>query len=222
MPTVPEAHMCSVRALSALGRMPKASAAIEAMWLWNAVRSGMTVPTTRPSRCRGRSPGSESKQALPASQMRSRYDARRTPNFETPAPTRATRLMAAPSGDGSSREDLPAIPVEVTPDDQPEDFRGAAPGQEEAGVAEIALHRVLGGQAIGGEDAGGLVGDAHGRLGGEELDHGGLPGHRPAPVDGPGRLIGHEGGRLQRGHDVGQLEGDGLVLHDRLTEGHPL
>src|SRR5919106_4619300 len=94
MPTVPDAHMCSVRALSALGLMPSASAASEEMWLWNAVRSGMTEPTTRPSRSFGLTAGTESKQALPASQMRSRYDALRTPNFETPAPTSATFLMA--------------------------------------------------------------------------------------------------------------------------------
>src|SRR5918995_1470066 len=94
MPAVPDAHMCSVRALSALGLMPSASAASEEMWLWNAVRSGMTEPTTRPSRSFGLTAGTESKQALPASQMRSRYDALRTPNFETPAPTSATFLMA--------------------------------------------------------------------------------------------------------------------------------
>ena len=86
--------MCSVRALSAVGRMPSASAAIEAMWLWNAVRSGMTEPTTSPSRSRGFTPGTESKHALPASQIRSRYEALRTPNFDTPAPTSATFLMA--------------------------------------------------------------------------------------------------------------------------------
>ena len=32
-PTVPEAHMCSVRAESRLGLMPRASAAIDEMWL---------------------------------------------------------------------------------------------------------------------------------------------------------------------------------------------
>ena len=64
--------MCSVRADSRLGLMPSASAAIEEMWLWKAVRSGMTEPTTRPSTSAGMSPGTESKQALPASQIRSR------------------------------------------------------------------------------------------------------------------------------------------------------
>src|SRR5712691_1788017 len=97
MPTVPDAHMCSVRALRALGRMPSASAAIDEMWLWNAVRSGITLPTTMPSTSRGFTPGTESKQALPASQIRSRYVALRTPNFVTPAPTSATFLMALPS-----------------------------------------------------------------------------------------------------------------------------
>src|SRR5215472_12117938 len=96
MPTVPDAHMCSVRALSALGLIPSASAAIDEMWLWNAVRSGITDPTTRPSTSRGARPGTESKQALPASQIRSRYVALRTPNFETPAPTTATRFMGSP------------------------------------------------------------------------------------------------------------------------------
>ena len=72
MPTVPEAHICSVLADSVLGLMPSASAASELIWLWNAVRSGITLPTTRPSRSRGLTAGSESKQALPASQMRSR------------------------------------------------------------------------------------------------------------------------------------------------------
>src|SRR5919109_950696 len=95
IPTVPDAHMCSVRALKALGRMPSASAASDEMWLWNAVRSGITEPTTRPSRSRGFTAGTESKHALPASQMRSRYVAFRTPNFDTPAPTSATFLMAA-------------------------------------------------------------------------------------------------------------------------------
>ena len=64
--------MCSVRALSVLGRMPSASAAIDEMWLWNAVRSGITEPTTRPSRSFGFTAGTESKHALPASQIRSR------------------------------------------------------------------------------------------------------------------------------------------------------
>src|SRR5437867_5645042 len=94
MPTVPDAHMCSVRADSADGLMPSASAASDEMWLWNAVRSGMTEPTTRPSTSFGLTPGTESKHALPASQIRSRYPALRTPNLETPAPTSATLLMA--------------------------------------------------------------------------------------------------------------------------------
>ena len=64
--------MCSVLAESADGLIPSASAAIELMWLWNAVRSGITVPTTRPSRSLGLSAGIESKHALPASQIRSR------------------------------------------------------------------------------------------------------------------------------------------------------
>jgi hypothetical protein len=72
MPTVPEAHMCSVRADRRLGRIPRASATSEAMWLWNAVRSGITVPTTSPSRSVGFTPGRESKHAFPASQTRSR------------------------------------------------------------------------------------------------------------------------------------------------------
>src|SRR2546430_7442727 len=64
MPTVPDAHMCSVRADSADGLMPSASAASDEMWLWNAVRSGMTEPTTRPSTSFGLTPGTESKHAL--------------------------------------------------------------------------------------------------------------------------------------------------------------
>src|SRR5437867_5619703 len=95
MPTVPDAHMCSVRADSADGLMPSASAASDEMWLWKAVRSGITEPTTRPSTSFGLTLGTESKHALPASQIRSRYPALRTPNFETPAPTRATFLMAS-------------------------------------------------------------------------------------------------------------------------------
>ena len=55
-----------------------------------AVRSGITEPTTMPSRSAGRRPGTESKHALPASQMRSRYVALRTPKRVMPAPTRAT------------------------------------------------------------------------------------------------------------------------------------
>src|SRR5690242_17774164 len=54
----------------------------------------MTEPTTSPSTSLGFTPGTESKHALPASQIRSRYDALRTPNFDTPAPTSATFLMA--------------------------------------------------------------------------------------------------------------------------------
>ena len=72
MPTVPEAHMCSVRALKAVGLIPSASAAIDEMWDWNAVRSGITEPTTRPSTSFGLTAGTESKQAFPASQIRSR------------------------------------------------------------------------------------------------------------------------------------------------------
>jgi hypothetical protein len=64
--------MCSVRALSALGLMPRASAAIDEMCDWNAVRSGITEPTTRPSTSFGFTAGIESKHALPASQIRSR------------------------------------------------------------------------------------------------------------------------------------------------------
>jgi hypothetical protein len=72
MPTVPEAHMCSVRALKALGLIPSASAAIDEMWDWNAVRSGITEPTTSPSTSLGFTAGTASKHAFPASQMRSR------------------------------------------------------------------------------------------------------------------------------------------------------
>ena len=64
--------MCSVRAESVLGVMPRASAASALMWLWNAVRSGITLPTTSPSRSLGLSAGVESKHAFPASQIRSR------------------------------------------------------------------------------------------------------------------------------------------------------
>src|SRR5919201_10723 len=87
--------MCSVRADSRVGLMPSASAASDETWLWNAVRSGITEPTTSPSTSAGLRAGTESKQALPASQIRSRYVAFRTPNFDTPAPTSATFLMAA-------------------------------------------------------------------------------------------------------------------------------
>ena len=41
----------------------------------------------------GFTPGTKSKHALPASQMRSRYVPLRTPNFDTPAPTSAAFLM---------------------------------------------------------------------------------------------------------------------------------
>ena len=64
--------MCSVRALSALGLIPSASAASDEIWDWKAVRSGITEPTTRPSTSFGFTPGIESKHTLPASQMRSR------------------------------------------------------------------------------------------------------------------------------------------------------
>ena len=64
--------MCSVRALSVLGRMPSASAASEEIWLWKAVRSGITEPTTSPSRSLGLTLGTESKHAFPASQIKSR------------------------------------------------------------------------------------------------------------------------------------------------------
>jgi hypothetical protein len=100
--------MCSVRALSVLGRMPSASAVNDEMWLWNAVRSGITDPTTSPSRSFGFTAGTESKQALPASQMRSRYEALRTPNLVTPAPTSATRFMAALPGAAARRARGPA------------------------------------------------------------------------------------------------------------------
>src|SRR5438552_13870862 len=158
MPTVPEAHMCSVRALSAVGRMPSASAAIEAMWLWNAVRSGMTEPTTSPSRSRGFTPGIESKHAFPASQIRSRYEALRTPNFVTPAPTIATLFIARLGRRGP--EHARAVPGEVAGDHQAQDLGGAAAGEQEAGVAEVALDRIFHGQDVGGQDAGGFVGDA--------------------------------------------------------------
>src|SRR5918993_5898554 len=113
MPAVPEAHMCSVRALSVRGLMPSASAASEEMWLWNAVRSGMTDPTTRPSTSFGVSPGTESKHALPASHTRSRYVALRTPNFDTPAPTSATFLMGPSRGRGEAAVDVDDLPRHV-------------------------------------------------------------------------------------------------------------
>src|SRR5262249_25834000 len=96
-PTVPEAHMCSVRAESRDGLMPRASATRGAMWLWKTVRSGMTEPTTRPSRSAGRTDGRESKQAFPASQTRSRKVAFLTPNRAIPAPTSATPRIDVPS-----------------------------------------------------------------------------------------------------------------------------
>src|SRR5262245_27358866 len=131
--------MCSVRADRRSGLMPSASATSDEMWLWNAVRSGMTEPTTSPWRSAGARAGTESKQALPASQTRSRNVALRTPNFDTPAPTSATCLIGVScSGRPQGRR-----PVEVAADDEAQDLRGAAAPEEEARVPEVALDRVL-------------------------------------------------------------------------------
>src|SRR5262249_62049913 len=47
-----------------------------------------------------------------------------------------------------SRQHLAAAIVELAPDDETEDLRGATTGQEEPRVAEVALDPVLDGQAV--------------------------------------------------------------------------
>src|SRR3990172_5482543 len=88
--------MCSVSAERWEGLIPSASAARDEMWLWKAVRSGITLPTTIPWRSLGFTAGTESKQAFPASQIRSRKLAFLTPNLPTPAPPPATPLPVSP------------------------------------------------------------------------------------------------------------------------------
>src|SRR3970040_782922 len=89
--------MCSVRAERWEGLIPSARPPSDEMWLWKAVRSGITLPTTIPWRSLGFTAGTESKQAFPASRIRSRKLAFLTPHSLTPPPTSATRLMVAPS-----------------------------------------------------------------------------------------------------------------------------
>src|SRR6185436_18504684 len=110
-----------------------------------------------------------------------------------------------------SCEGASAVPVELAPDHDAQDLRGPAARQQEARVAEVALRRVFGGQAVGAEHPRGLVGDAHRRLGGEELGHRRLAPDRPSGVQPRGGPVGHERGGRQRGQHVGPLEADGLV-----------
>src|SRR5712691_11809194 len=63
---------------------------------------------------------------------------------------------AAPAAGRSpraSRQRLAPAIVELASDDETEDLRGTAAGQQEARVAEVALDRVLHGQTVGREDA---------------------------------------------------------------------
>src|SRR5438093_3164161 len=126
--------MCSVRAESREGRMPRASAASEAMWLWKLVRSGMTEPTTRPSRSAGRTPGTESKQAFPASHTRSRYVAFRPPTRAIPAPTSATRRITLPS---PSRPGLRSARASRMPSSVASVYRLPGDGDEPSGVLVV-------------------------------------------------------------------------------------
>src|SRR5262245_31584918 len=54
----------------------------------------------------------------------------------------------------ASRQHVASAIVELAPDDQTQDLRGASTGQQEPGVAEVALDRVLHGQTVRREDAG--------------------------------------------------------------------
>src|SRR6267143_251669 len=72
-------------------------------------------------------------------------------------------MVPRPSGEG-----LAAVPVEIAPDDHAQDLGGASTGQEESRIPEIALHRILHREAVGGEDPRRLVGDLH-RRGGADL-----------------------------------------------------
>ena len=98
--------------------MPSASAAIDEMWLWNAVRSGITEPTTRPSRSAGLRPGRvEARLARFPDQVA--VLAFRTPNSS--CPRRPGPPAAFPS---SSRAPLPALRPHLTAGPGPP--RGAA------------------------------------------------------------------------------------------------
>src|SRR5207249_10270025 len=100
-----------------------------------------------------------------------------------------SRSVGSPAAEGRGT-------VEVPPDDDAQDLRGATAPEEEAGVPEVALDRVLGGERVRGEDARGLVADPVGRLRGEELGHRRLPGHGETLVDRPRGVVDeHEIGR---------------------------
>ena len=109
-------------------------------------------------------------------------------------------------------------PVEVAADDHAKDLARAPAPQEEARVAEVALHGVLGREGVGREDPGGLVADPVRGLGGEELGHRSLPGDRAPLVDGPRRVVHEQARRVELGEHVDEPEGHRLVLADGLAE----
>src|SRR5829696_3866026 len=107
-------------------------------------------------------------------------------------------------------------------DDRPLDLRGALPDPVHPQLPVEALGDVLAHVAAAPEDLHRPVGDPPGHLGGVQLGHralGVLDLDVEVVVDAVGGLVGHQPGRPQLGHGVGQHELDRLVAEDGLAVG---
>src|SRR5215204_213499 len=110
-------------------------------------------------------------------------------------------------------------------EDEALDLARPLPDPVDADLAPEARDRVLGHVATAAEDLEGAVDDAPGRLGGEELRRSHLPVDDLAVLVGVervSRVVGEESCRQELGQRVCELEGDTLVLGDRLPEGDTL
>src|SRR5688572_25529488 len=194
--------------LMRMSRRPKASTACSTMRSHSLFRVTSPATTSALAPALRISPATVSRPAAFASLIATSAPSRaKRRAVAAPIPpaapvTRATfpdSLMRSPSLKGGG-----AIPVEVAANHDPQDLRRAAAGEQEARVAEVPLHRVLHGEAVGGEDARRVVGHLHRRLGGEQLRHGRLAPDGVAAVHARRGLVRHERGGTDRRQHVGE------------------
>src|SRR6185369_3784036 len=89
------------------------------------------------------------------------------------------------------------------------------------GLPEITLHRKGPRVAVAAMDLDRLQGRPRGRLRGEELGHGSLPGKPRSTILQPGGPVYEEPGRVELGRHVGQHPLDRLEIGYGVTEGLP-
>src|ERR1017187_7053868 len=99
-------------------------------------------------------------------------------------------------------------------DHQTLNLAGAFPDGAQLHVAIKLLHRVILDEAVAAVDLHGLAGDAHRRLGSEQLGHGGFARQALAAVEHPGRAVIQQARGIQIDRHIDQFVLDGLKLRD--------